>query len=256
MDKNSQEYIIQKNFLQTQSDIFLKNSNERKTINYLWIWCSTVNHDDDNPRVPSSTKIMNYVLEAAKNFDPKLQIETRIHILDNINFDHCEANYSMKWHYCTWPCWITQRMAKLGKADPLTQIYDDLIDRADVIIIATPIRWWNASSLYYKLVERLNCIENQKEVYGVDLVHNKLMWIVIMWAQDGAQHVMWQMMSVRAELWFAFAKSPYVAYTAWWLLNDKIELIPEQIQNDRWLIEEMTKEMVSNQITNIIQRRK
>jgi hypothetical protein len=54
--------------------------------------------------------------------------------------------------------------------------------------------------LYYKLVERLNCIENQKEVYGVDLVHNKLMGMVIMGAQDGAQHVMGQMMSVRAEL--------------------------------------------------------
>ena len=147
-------------------------------------------------------------------------------------------------------------MAKLGKADPLTQIYNDLIDRADVIIITTPIRWWNASSLYYKLVERLNCIENQKEVYGVDLVHNKLMWMVIIWAQDGALHVMWQMMSVWAELWFAFAKSPYVAYTAWWLLNDKIDLIPNQIQNDRWLIEQMTQEMISNQINNIIQRRK
>lgn len=256
MDKNSQSYIAQKKFLQTQSDIFFKNSNERKTINYLWIWCSSINHDDTDPRTPASNKIMDYILESAKNFDASLSIETKFHLLDEIKFDHCEANYSMKWEYCTWPCWITQRMAKLGKADPLSQLYDDLIDRADVVIIATPIRRWNASSLYYKLIERLNCIENQKEVYGVNLVHNKLVWMVIIWAQDGAQHVMWQIMSVWAELGFAFAKSPYVAYTAWWLRNDKTELVQEQIQHDRWLIEQMTQEMISNQISTILQRKK
>lgn len=59
--------------------------------------------------------------------------------------------------------------------DPLTQLYDDIVDWADIVIVATPIRRGNASSLYYKLVERLNCIENQQEVYGVNLIHNKLM---------------------------------------------------------------------------------
>ncbi len=256
IDKNSPEYSIQKTFLQTQSDIFAKNSKERKTINYLWIWCSTINHDDAIPRLPTSTKIMNYALETAKSFDPNIIVQTKIHILEDINFDHCEANYSMQWNYCTWPCWISQRMAKIWKADPLTQIYNDLIDWADVVIIATPIRRWSASSLYYKLVERLNCVENQKEVYGVDLVHDKLMWMVIIWAQDGAQHVMWQMMSVRAELGFAFSKSPYIAYTSGWLLNDKTELTQQQVQNDWWLIQSMTQEMISNQINTIIQRRK
>ena len=74
------------------------------------------------------------------------------------------------------------------------------MDWCDIVIIATPIRRNNPSSLYYKLVERLNCVENQKEVYGVDLVHDKLMGMVIVGAQDGAQHVMGQMMSVWSEL--------------------------------------------------------
>jgi hypothetical protein len=124
------------------------------------------------------------------------------------------------------------------------------------VIVATPIRRWNASSLYYKLLERLNCIENQKEVYWVDLVHNKLMGMIIMGAQDGAQHVMWQMMSVWSELWFAFAKSPYVAYTAGWLLNDRIDLIPSQLDKDQELIDDMIHDMLTYQFETIINRRK
>lgn len=199
---------------------------------------------------------MNQVLEHAKLLSSEIEVLTRTHILEDLDFNHCEGNYSIQWHYCTRPCRISQRMAEAWKADPLSQLYYDLVDRADIVIVATPIRRWNASSLYYKLVERLNCIENQKEVYWVDLVHNKLMWMVIIWAQDWAQHVMWQMMSVRAELWFAFAKSPYVAYTAGWLLNDRIDLIPEQLEHDQNLIDEMIDEMLTNQFKIIMDRRK
>jgi multimeric flavodoxin WrbA len=173
-----------------------------------------------------------------------------------LNFDHCEGNYSIQWHYCTRPCRISQRKAEKWLADPLTQLYNDLVDRCDIVIVATPIRRWNASSLYYKLVERLNCIENQKEVYGVDLLHNKLMGMIVMGAQDGAQHVMGQMMSVWSELWFAFAKSPYVAYTAGWLLNSRIDLIQSQIERDQELINEMISDMLTNQFEIIINRRK
>jgi multimeric flavodoxin WrbA len=256
IEPNSVQYIAQQKFLQTQSDLFKQHSEERKTINILAIGCSTTNLDDEIRRVPSSHKIMNQILEHAQNINPTIEILTRTHILEDLNFDHCEGNYSIQWHYCTWPCWISQKKAEKGVADPLTQLYHDLVDRCDIVIVATPIRWGSASSLYYKLVERLNCIENQKEVYGVDLVHNKLMGMVIMGAQDGAQHVMWQMMSVWSELWFAFAKSPYVAYTAWWLLNDRIDLIPEQLQRDQILIDEMIKEMLINQFETILNRRK
>ncbi len=256
IDKDSAQYLAQQKFLQTQSDLFKKHSDERKTINIIAIGCSTTNLDDEVRRVPSSHKIMNQVLDQAKILNPSIEVLVRTYILEDLNFDHCEGNYSVQWHYCTRPCWISQRKAEKWIADPLTQLYNDLVDRSDIVIIATPIRRWSASSLYYKLVERLNCIENQKEVYGVDLVHNKLLWMVIMGAQDGAQHVMWQMMSVRAELWFAFAKSPYVAYTAGGLLNDRIDLIPEQLQRDQILIDEMIDEMLTNQFETITNRRK
>ena len=256
IDKISKEYLAQQQFLQTQLDLFKKHSDERTTINILWIWCSSTNLDDEIRRIPSSHEILEHTLQTAKKLYPDQEVMIRKHILEDLDFDHCEGNYSIQGHYCTWPCWISQKKAEKWLADPLTQLYNDLIDRCDIVIVATPIRRWNASSLYYKLVERLNCIENQKEVYWVDLVHNKLMGMIIMGAQDGAQHVMWQMMSIWSELWFAFAKSPYVAYTAGWLLNDRIDLIPSQLKKDQKLIDDMIHDMLTNQFETIINRRK
>ena len=256
IDPNSKEYKAQQQFLQTQANLFKKHSHERKTINILGIGCSSTNLDDEIRRVPSSHKIMDQVLEQAKRLSPDTEVLVRTHILEDLNFNHCEGNYSIQWHYCTRPCRISQKKAEKWLADPLTQLYNDLVDRCDIVIIATPIRRWNASSLYYKLVERMNCVENQKEVYGVDLVHDKLMGMVIVGAQDGAQHVMGQMMSVWSELWFAFAKSPYVAYTAGWYLNDRMDLIPSQIERDKKLIDKMIMDMLMYQFETIMNRRK
>jgi multimeric flavodoxin WrbA len=256
IDSHSPQYIAQKKFLQAQSLQFKKNSKERTTINILWIGCSSTNIDDNPRRVPSSHTILQQALQKATSMLPLWDVITRTHILEDLNFDHCEGNYSIQWHYCTRPCRISQRKTQQWIADPLTVLYNDLIDWCDIVLVATPIRWWSASSLYYKLVERLNCIENQKEVYDVDLVHNKLMGMIIIGAQDGAQHVMGQMMSVRSELWFAFTKSPYIAYTAWWLLNDRIDLIPEQLKRDQYLIDTMITEMLTHQFDTIYNRRK
>lgn len=256
IDPKSKEYKAQKKFLQTQSDLFKQHSEERKTINILGIGCSSTNLDDEIRRIPSSHKILADTLKKAKTLYPHVEVQTRTHILEDLNFDHCEGNYSIQWHFCTRPCWISQKKAEKWLADPLTQLYNDLVDRSDIVLVATPLRWWNASSLYYKLVERLNCLENQKEVYGVDLIHNKLMGMIIMGAQDGAQHVMGQMMSVWSEMWFAFAKNPSIAYTAGGLQNDRIDLIPSQLKKDKELIDTMMTEMLQNQFNTILQRRK
>ena len=44
----------------------------------------------------------------------------------------------------------------------MDQVYEGVVHWADVIVIATPIRWGGASSLYYKMIERMNCIQNQE----------------------------------------------------------------------------------------------
>lgn len=255
INKNSAQYHAQIKFLQTQSDLFLQHSKDRKSINIVGIWCSSTSIDDEIRRIPSSHKVLLQTLDTAKILYPNQKVNTKVHILEDMNFAHCEGNYSIQWDYCTWPCRISQKKAKLGIADPLTQLYNDIVDRADIILIATPIRWWNASSLYFKMVERMNCIENQKEVYGVDLVHNKLIGMIIVWAQDGVQHVMAQMMATWSQLWFAFAKSPYVIYTAWWYSNDRPDLVPKQLTDDNKLIDKMISDMLTYQFENILQRR-
>src|SRR6266567_1279149 len=79
--------------------------------------------------------------------------DTRFVKLRDLKFRHCEGNYSKAAHACTWPCAITER----DPEDQLTTVYEGLVHWADVVLIGTPIRWGNASSLYYKMVERLNC---------------------------------------------------------------------------------------------------
>src|SRR5262249_49628388 len=68
-----------------------------------------------------------------------------------------EDTYSKASHACTRPCAITER----DPGDQLTPVYERLVHWGDVVLIATPIRWGNASSLYFRMIERLNCIHKQ-----------------------------------------------------------------------------------------------
>ena len=77
--------------------------------------------------------------------------------------------YSKNARACTWPCSITQADEK----DQMDRVYEAIVHWADVVLIATPIRWGNASSLYYKMVERLNCVQNQITIKNRQLIKNK-----------------------------------------------------------------------------------
>src|SRR5207245_4178214 len=89
--------------------------------------------------------------------------------LRDLKFRHCEGNYSKASHACTWPCAITER----DPEDQLTAVYEGLVHWADVVVVATPISWGNASSLYYKMIERLNCVQNQVTIQDKVLIRNK-----------------------------------------------------------------------------------
>lgn len=94
IDPNSPQYLAQKKFLQDQSELFKKNSDERKTINIVTIGCSSTNLDDKDRRIPSSHKIMDQVLNYAKSYTNEIEVLSRTHILEDLNFNHCEGNYS------------------------------------------------------------------------------------------------------------------------------------------------------------------
>src|SRR5438034_1553732 len=109
---------------------------------------STTAMDDVNPRFSTSDALLEHALDQAKRRGADTQ-----HIkLRDLKFRHCEGNYSKAARACTWPCAITER----DPEDQLTAVYEGLVHWADVVLIGTPIRWGNASSLYYKMIERLD----------------------------------------------------------------------------------------------------
>ena len=79
---------------------------------------------------------------------------------------------------------------------------------ADVVLISTPIRWGQASALYYRMAERLNCIQNQLTLHNRCLIGRKVAAFVITGGQDNVQGVAGQMLTFWGELGFFFPAIP------------------------------------------------
>jgi nitrite reductase/ring-hydroxylating ferredoxin subunit/multimeric flavodoxin WrbA len=174
---------------------------------------STTAMDENYPRYSTSEALLESALTHARQ---ALSAETRLLRLSALRFRHCEGYYSKSARACTWPCSITQMDSK----DQLDQVYEALVHWADVVLIATPIRWGNASSLYYKMVERMNCIQNQITLRNVVLIRNKVAAFVITGGQDNVQAVAGQMLSFFGEIGFVFPPFPFIAHTLGWNAED------------------------------------
>ena len=169
---------------------------------------STTVMDLKYPR-PSTSEML---LECALGHAGEMGFETRLHKLRELNFRHCEGFYSKSSHACTWPCSITQ----LDPNDQLDRVYEDIVHWADVILIATPIRWGAASSLYFKMAERLNCIQNQITTHNNQLLKNKVAGFIITGGQDNIQSVAGQLMGFFSELGFHLPPFPFIAHSLGW----------------------------------------
>jgi len=97
--------------------------------------------------------------------------------------------------------------------DQLDQVYEGLVHWADAVVVATPIRWGGASSLYYKMAERMNCIQNQETIANTHLLRNKVAGFIITGGQDNVQAVAGQMLGFFAELGLQFPQFPYIAHS-------------------------------------------
>jgi len=117
---------------------------------------------------------------------------------------------------CTWPCSITQ----MDPTDQLDRVYEAVVHWADVILVATPIRWGVASSLYFKMVERMNCIQNQETIANRQLLKNKAAAFIITGGQDNVQAVAGQMLGFFAEVGCQFPQFPYIAHSRGWSAED------------------------------------
>ncbi|MGH7700783.1 MAG: flavodoxin family protein [Gemmatimonadales bacterium] len=169
--------------------------------------------DEANPPFSTSDALLEHAIEYAKT---ALGADTRYLKLRDLKFRHCEGNYSKAARACTWPCAITER----DPEDQLTAVYEGLVHWADVVLIATPIRWGNASSLYYKMIERLTCVQNQVTIHNTVLIRNKLAGFIITGGQDNIQAVAGSMLAFWSELGFVFPPFPFIAHSRGWDAED------------------------------------
>src|ERR1700694_895097 len=168
--------------------------------------------DEGNPRFSTSDALLEHSIARAR----EMKVDTQLITLRTLTFRHCEGNYSKASHASTWPCAITER----DPSDQLTAVYEGLVHWADVVLIATPIRWGNASSLYYKMVERLNCVQNQITIHNKRLIQNKVAAFIITGGQDNIQAVAGSMFTFWSELGFVFPQFPYIAHSRGWDAED------------------------------------
>jgi multimeric flavodoxin WrbA len=141
-----------------------------------------------------------------------LGAEARMIRLNDLRFRHCEGFYSKAAKACTWPCSITS----MDRTDQLDQVYEMAVHWADILLIATPIRWGAASSLYYKMVERMNCVQNQITLHNKVLIRNKVAAFIITGGQDGIQAVAGQMMMFFSEIGYVVPQFPFIAHSLGW----------------------------------------
>jgi len=174
---------------------------------------STTMLDRERPRYSTSEALLDVALEHA---GAALQCETKSIRLSQLRFRACEGFYSKSAQACTWPCSITQ----MDPQDQLEEVYEALVHWADVVLLATPIRWGAASALYFKMAERLNCIQNQVTIRDRVLIQSKVAGFVITGGQDNVQGVAGQMLGFFAELGFVFPPFPYVAHSRGWSAED------------------------------------
>lgn len=173
---------------------------------------STTAMHRDYPRFSTSEALLESALAHAE----RRGLPTRMLRLRDLEFRHCEGYYSKAAKACTWPCSITQ----MDPEDQLDRVYEALVHWGDVFIIGTPIRWGAPSSLYAKMIERMNCIQNQITIGDKVLLQNKVVGPIIMGGQDNIQAVAGQMMSFFGELGCQFAQFPYIAHSRGWSAED------------------------------------
>ncbi len=173
---------------------------------------STTSMDPTNPRFSTSDALLDHAADRAR----ERGADVRTLRLRDLSFRPCEGNYSKASHACTWPCAITEREPD----DGLTPVYDALVNWADVVLIGTPIRWGAAGSLYFKMVERLNCVQNQITLHNRVLIRNKVAAFIITGGQDNIQAVAGGLLTFWAELGYVFPPFPFIAHSRGWDAED------------------------------------
>jgi len=99
---------------------------------------STTSMTPKRPRYSTSDALLDVALEHAAS----LGATTQSIRLRSLKFRACEGYYSKSELACQWPCSITQA----DKTDEMAQVYEAFVHGADVILVATPLRWGAAAA--------------------------------------------------------------------------------------------------------------
>ncbi|MEO6168751.1 MAG: Rieske 2Fe-2S domain-containing protein [Chitinophagales bacterium] len=200
---------------------------------------STTNLNSAIPRYSTSEAALEKALDYAKE---KHGAATKMIKLRDLEFRHCEGYYSQHENACTWPCSISE----MNTNDGMNEVYRAMILWADVVLIATPIRWGSASSLYFKMVERLNCVQNQITLKNRVLIKDKVASLIITGGQDNIQAVAAQMMVFLTDIGFMFPPFSFVGWSRGWTAEDMDRNI--QLFTKSKYIDRTVKELVDNTV--------
>jgi len=173
---------------------------------------STTTMDAKNPRYSAS----DHLLAIALGHAGALGAETRFIRLQDLPFRACEGYYSKSARACTWPCSIT----RADPSDEMHKVYEALVFWADVVLLATPIRSGAASSLFYRMAERLHCVRNQLTTHDRVLIRNKVAAFIVVGGHDSVQAVSGHLLGFFADLGFLFPQFPLVAHSRGWSSAD------------------------------------
>jgi nitrite reductase/ring-hydroxylating ferredoxin subunit/multimeric flavodoxin WrbA len=205
---------------------------------------STTNMNKALPRYSTSEAALELALDYAKEHHGA---STKMIKLRELGFRACEGYYSQHMNACTWPCSITEMQPK----DGMTPVYRDMILWADIVLVATPIRWGNPSSLYFKMAERLNCVQNQITIKDNVLVKNKVASFIITGGQDNIQQVAGQMMVFFTDLGFTFPPFSFLGWSRGWTAEDMDKNVLQFKRSE--YIQRTVREMVDNSIETLCQ---
>jgi multimeric flavodoxin WrbA len=186
---------------------------------------SATAQDPANPRYSTPEALLEVALAHARE---KLKCSTKLIKLAELKFRACEGYYSKSAQACTWPCSITQ----MDNTDEMTEVYETLVHWADVVLLATPIRWGQASSLYFRMAERLNCVQNQITIKDRVLINKKVVSFIITGGQDNIQSVAGQLLGFFSELGFHLPQFPYIAHSRGWTAEDMEQNVADVKQSE------------------------
>jgi multimeric flavodoxin WrbA/nitrite reductase/ring-hydroxylating ferredoxin subunit len=200
---------------------------------------STTNMDRANPRYSTSEALLETALDHAA---AALGVEARMLRLTDLRIRPCEGYYSKSAHACTWPCSITQMDPK----DEMEQVYEGIVFWGDVILVATPIRWGAASSLYFRMAERLNCVQNQVTLRNRVMLNQKVASFIITGGQDNVQAVAGQALMFFAELGCVFPQFPFIAHSRGWEAEDMEQNVAVVQKNE--MLHQAARELVERAV--------